>query len=93
MFHSVMFNGEDAVKKVCRHGDKMSYQDIVDEHFGQKRAELMGARYVILQWSADLKRFPKMLLEKDELSATYKRVSLHAFTTWVHSTLPAEKAL
>lgn len=41
-------HGEDAAKKVRRHGEGMKYQDVEDLCFIQRRAELVDARYAIL---------------------------------------------
>lgn len=57
MFESGMFHGEDVVKDVCRHVEKMSYQGIKDVSFMKKRTELMAAGYTILESFVDLLPF------------------------------------
>lgn len=53
MFHSKIFNGEDALEDVWWHRLKMLYQNIGDVYFMQRRTELMVAGYEILEYFAD----------------------------------------
>lgn len=38
-------------------------------------------------------RFPKKLLNSEELPVHYARISLHVFMSWAHSTLRGEEVL
>lgn len=49
---------------------------------------LTCAGYAILQSFADPMGFPKKLLDKAEIPANYRRVSLHSFMELVHTTFP-----
>lgn len=48
----------------------------------QNRADMMGARYAILELFADPNLFPKKLLEKGGSHGNYERISLHASMVW-----------
>lgn len=55
---------EDAGKKVWRCGENMFYLGFGDASFIQKKAELMGAVYAILEWFTDPVRVLKTLWKK-----------------------------
>lgn len=93
MSRSVILYGKDAIMQVLRHGEKMWIQDIRDMYFVQKRAKLMGAGYVILEWFADPMQFLKKLFVRAGLLGNCESISLYAFLSWAHSTLSAEEAL
>lgn len=71
----------------------MYYEGIRDECFIQKSAKLISAGYLTLQCFADTMRLQKELLQKTVLFGKYKKISLHVFTVWMYSTLPAKDAL
>lgn len=90
MLQPMMLEGKDAVKKVCRYGEKKLYQGSGDVHFMQKKTEFMGAGYAIMECIADPTRHLKKLLDRNELSGKYERMSLHVLIDWVHFTIPAK---
>lgn len=53
----------------------------------------MSAVYNISRCSTDPMQFMKELLDKVRLLGNYYRISLHAYTAWVDSTLPGEDDL
>lgn len=59
MLHSHMFDGEDAVNEVWKHGEKKSYRNIVGVYITQIGAELTEAGYTILEFFGDGMHFPK----------------------------------
>lgn len=60
--HSGMFDEEDVVKDVWRHGEKMSHQGSADVYFIQKSVELIIASTDISKSFADPMPFLKKLL-------------------------------
>lgn len=84
IFQSGFFKGENAVQKVWRRGENISYQGILDVYFMQREAELNRAGYAIFDWFAHTMGFPKKLLESSELPSNYVRMSLHAFLACMH---------
>lgn len=64
-----------------------------DVYFTQKRSELMGSRYAILDWIADLVRFPKRALDRAGFLPNKMRISLHAFMAWTQSKFLKEETL
>lgn len=93
MFPSAIFHGEDAAKKLWRHGAKMSHHGTRDAYFTQSMAEFMAVRHAILEIFNALMRFQKMLSESAGLPASFGRMSLHAFMKWVHFTLLRKEAV
>lgn len=47
------FDTEYAVRSVCKYGKRMSYQSIGSVYYPQKRAEMMGAGYKVLECFPD----------------------------------------
>lgn len=56
------------MKEMSRHLEKILYQFNGDAYFEQKRAELMGSGYTILEIFGDSMRFTKKLLESVSIS-------------------------
>lgn len=56
----------------------MSYRGIGDVVFTEKRTELMDARYTILDFFADPRRFLNKLLKSTWRPSHYEMMSLHA---------------
>lgn len=87
MFTSKIFHGEDAVEQVWRDEENLPYQCIGDNYLTQKRAEMTGLRYIIVELFAGSMCFAKKLLESPGLSVSNEKISLHSFIPCVHSTL------
>lgn len=86
MFQSTIFEGKDSLKVVCWQRETTSYQVIADVPVVGKTEVLTGAGYGILDYFADLIRFPDKLLEKAGISWNYERTSLDALMARVYST-------
>lgn len=59
----------------------------------RKSAELIGSKYAILERLVHLMRLLRKLLEEYALSASYERISLHAFINWEQSNCREEEDL
>lgn len=71
---------------------KQFYQVSENVYSIQKRAELMNARYTILECFADLMQFSKKLLEKAGLPVKCKRISPHVLVARVHFKFSCKEA-
>lgn len=88
-----MLYGEGNVKNMSRYDEKMSYEGIRDLYFTEKKAELMGTGYEILECFRGPLHFSKKLLDSVGLLGNYKSVSLPASITVVYSMFTGEDPL
>lgn len=69
-------------------------EDVIPKYrnafFMQKRAESVSADYAILEIFADRMRFRKNMWDSSAFPSNCKKMSLHAFMTWLHSTFPGK---
>lgn len=93
MSRSGMVEGKDAVKEVWSQWQKMSSQSIGDVNFLKKRAETIGAGYVILACFADPMKYLEKLLQNVGLPRNYKSMFSHAFMAWLRLKFSGEVAL
>lgn len=93
MFLPVRLGRKDAVKDACWHGKKMSYQGSGPACRTQKWAALLGTGYAASESFADQRHFPRKLLESAALPGNHEKMSLHAYTAWIYSTLHGKEGL
>lgn len=93
MSRSVINDGDAAVKETWTDGKKISSQGIAVMYSVQKKIQLVGAGYAILDWLTEPIRFPNKLSECARVSSNYKRALLHAIMEWPLLTFPGEEAL